>query len=46
MFIKELAINVIGQGFYPLACIIFGIYNNLLYTSRHRFLNKATSNNA
>jgi hypothetical protein len=45
MSIKELVINIIGRGFYLLACIIFSIYNSLLYTSRHRFLNKATSNN-
>jgi hypothetical protein len=46
MSIKELAIDIIGRGSYPLAYIIFNIYNSLLYTGRHRFLNKATSNTA
>jgi hypothetical protein len=46
MFIKELAIDIISQGFYLLVYIIFSIYNSLLYTSRHYFFNKATSNNA
>jgi hypothetical protein len=44
MSIKELVINVISQGFYPLAYIISSIYNSLLYTGWHCFLNKATSN--
>jgi hypothetical protein len=44
MFIKELAIDIIGQGSYPLAYIISSIYNSLLYTGRYYFLNKATSN--
>jgi hypothetical protein len=46
MFIKELVIDIIGRGSYPLAYIIFSIYSSLLYTSRYRFLNKATSNTA
>jgi hypothetical protein len=46
MSIKELAINIISRGSYPLAYIISGIYSSLLYTSRHYFLNKATSNTA
>jgi hypothetical protein len=46
MSIKELVIDVIGRGSYLLAYTIFSIYSNLLYTSRHRFPNKATSNTA
>jgi hypothetical protein len=46
MSIKELVIDVIGRGSYPLAYIISSIYNSLLYTSRHCFPNKATSNTA
>jgi hypothetical protein len=44
MSIKELVIDIIGQGSYPLAYTISSIYSSLLYTDRYYFFNRATNN--